>query len=205
MKSPVRRTSNILQQDATSPASSPEPGFISSKAINGRPKGRIRDDDKGPVTRSLLATRTTPQPDSEVVICWRGPYIAQESEQAVLANISNAFLAKRRLLAKEVMMARIQERLSQLEETMWDLQAAMAELDNRKARNSLEWGSLERSLRTAEEDAAYWQTRLGQVQKEAQETREKLATALAKGLAQHLGDEEDPRQDAVGGTEESQA
>lgn len=229
VKSPVRRTSNILQQDATSPASSPEPGFISSKAINGRPKGRIRDDDKGPVTRSLLATRTTPQPDSEVVICWRGPYIAQEpgsehclelrgdrqardhlaakaeSEQAVLANISNAFLAKRRLLAKEVMMARIQERLSQLEETMWDLQAAMAELDNRKARNSLEWGSLERSLRTAEEDAAYWQTRLGQVQKEAQETREKLATALAKGLAQHLGDEEDPRQDALGGTEESQA
>ncbi|XP_047502281.1 microtubule-associated protein futsch-like isoform X2 [Penaeus chinensis] len=202
-KPPVRRTSNILQQDAISPASSPEPGFITSKTINGRPKGRIRDDDKGPVTRSLLATRPTPQPDSQVVICWRGPYIAQESEQAVLANISNAFLAKRRLLAKEVMMARIQERLSQLEETMWDLQAAMAELDNRKARNSLEWGSLERSLRTAEEDTAYWQSRLAHVQREAEDTREKLATALAKGLAQHL--EEDPHQDAAAGTEESQA
>ncbi|XP_063600221.1 microtubule-associated protein futsch-like isoform X2 [Penaeus indicus] len=209
LKSPVKRTSNILQQNTMSPASSPEPGFITSKAINGRPKGRIRDNDKGPVTRSLLATRTTPQPDSEVVICWRGPYIAQESEQAVLANISNAFLAKRRLLAKEVMMARIQERLTQLEETMWDLQAAMAELDNRKARNSREWSSLERSLRTAEEDTAYWQSRLAQAQREAEETREKLATALAKGLAQHLEkeeeEEENPYQDAAGGTEESQA
>lgn len=88
LKSPVRRTSNILQQDATSPASSPEPGFITSKAINGRPKGRIRDDDKGPVTRSLLATRTTPQPDSEVVICWRGPYIAQVRRRTVFRDLS---------------------------------------------------------------------------------------------------------------------
>ncbi|XP_042861722.1 uncharacterized protein LOC122246942 isoform X2 [Penaeus japonicus] len=204
VKSPVRRTSNVFQEIAASPASSPEPGFISSKAMNGRPKGRLRDNDKGPVTRSLLATRTTTQPESEVVICWRGPYIAQESEQAVLSNISNAFLAKRRLLAKEVMMARIQERLSQLEETMWDLQAAMAELDNRKARNSREWGSLERSLRTAEEDTAYWQSRLAQTQKEAEETREKLAVALAKGLAQHQGGD-DSSQDTAGGTEESEA
>ncbi|XP_068212106.1 serine-rich adhesin for platelets-like isoform X2 [Palaemon carinicauda] len=150
LKSPLKRTQNILHA-TNSPCSSPEPEFITSKLINSRPRSNIPEEDKGIVSRSLM-NQMNAEKDSEVVICWRGPYIAQDSdsgqntdqseenpkkdrkerkeaEQAVLSNISNAFLAKRRLLAREVAAARIQEKLSALEETIWDIQASMAELD----------------------------------------------------------------------------
>lgn len=105
----------------------------------------------------------------------------------MLSNISNAFLAKRRLLAREVTAARIQERLSLLEERLWDLQARMAEIDVSgvvSAKETREWKSLEKSLRVVEEETLYWNTRLTQTKKEADQARQKLASALASGLAQ---------------------
>lgn len=187
LKSPLRRTQNILYT-ANSQCSSPEPEFITSKFINSRPRSNIREEDKGIVSRSLI-NQVNPERDSEVVICWRGPYIAQEAEQAVLSNISNAFLAKRRLLSREVAAARIQEKLSALEETIWDIQASLAELDKQtspmNAKPTNNWKTLERSLHAAEEDMVYWTSRLAQTQKEAEQAREKLAAALVTGLSQY--------------------
>ncbi|XP_064101423.1 myb-like protein X isoform X2 [Macrobrachium nipponense] len=187
LKSPLRRTQNILYT-ANSPCSSPEPEFITSKLINSRPRSNIQEEDKGVVSRALI-NQVNPERDSEVVICWRGPYIAQEAEQAVLSNISNAFLAKRRLLSREVATARIQEKLSALEETIWDIQASLAELDKQtssmNAKPTNKWKTLERSLHAAEEDMAYWTSRLAQTQKEAEQAREKLAAALVTGLSQY--------------------
>ncbi|KAK7084276.1 hypothetical protein SK128_009903 [Halocaridina rubra] len=196
LKSPLRRTQNVLYE-TISPSSSPEPNLITSKLINGRPKGKI--PDRGLLSRSLTTeAKLNSERDPDVVLCWRGPYIAQEAEQAVLSNISNAFLAKRRLLAKEVSVARIQERLSAIEERVWEIQAAMAELDNQSSvvstKTTSKWRELERSLRIAEEEMAHWTTRLSQTQKEAEQSREKLASALMTGLAQYNGNHESPQQ-----------
>lgn len=65
-----------------------------------------------------------------------GITLTQEAEQAVLSNISNAFLAKRRLLARELATARIQEKLSLLEEKVWELQHSMAQLDTTKLKTA---------------------------------------------------------------------
>lgn len=187
-KAPLRRTSNILQEQY-SPASSPEPRILTSRSLNTRPQGSCVGGDRGILSRSSSGDSSRPpsSQDSDVVVCWRGPYIAQEAEQTVLSNISNAFLAKRRLLAREVTAARIQERLSLLEERLWDLQARMAEIDVSgvvSAKETREWKSLEKSLRVVEEETLYWNTRLTQTKKEADQARQKLASALASGLAQ---------------------
>lgn len=107
--------------------------------------------------------------------------MAQESEQAVLNNISNAFLAKRRLLNKEVATARLQERLSLLEERLWELQARMATEEQTAGGNRR---SVERTMQSVEEEVSHLYSRLAVVTKEAEEAREKLASALATGLSQ---------------------
>ncbi|KAK4303017.1 hypothetical protein Pmani_024936 [Petrolisthes manimaculis] len=208
-KSPLRRTSNVLL-DQSYP-SSPEPDFISSRLINTRPHGK--SPRLGRIkTPSLQSSRSTSK-DNDVVVCWRGPYIAQdvggnpmcvelrrsrrrkqarrvvtlEEEQKVLANISNAFLAKRRLLAREVTAAKIQERLSALEERQWELQNKMGEIDQagvHSSRETREWRNLERSLKAVEDETTYWSARMAQTEKEADDARQKLSNALTPSLSQ---------------------
>nr|XP_045615077.1 myb-like protein X isoform X2 [Procambarus clarkii] len=205
-KSPLRKTSNVFKE-LYSPVSSPELNILTSRSVNVRPSGvGLVKDKEMLISSSNNSSRSSSTQARDVVICWRGPYIAQEddsrknwiprglwaAEQAVLANISNAFLAKRRLLAREVAAARIQERLSGLEEKLWDLQATMTDIDTSTssapgARAPIEmkdWKSKEKSLKAVEEEIAYWTSRFERMQKEAEEARQKLALALASGFAQ---------------------
>ncbi|XP_042211025.1 microtubule-associated protein futsch-like isoform X2 [Homarus americanus] len=192
IKSPFRKTSNILQEPYT-PESSPEPRILTSRLMNSRPSGISSVAERMTLTQSFSTDSSHPSSSlssGDVVICWRGPYIAQEAEQSVLANISNAFLAKRRLLSREVAAARIQERLSLLEERAWNLQASMAQIDNssvRSIKETREWKALEKSLRAVEEETSYYNARLMQTQKEADIARQKLAAALTSGFSQQTG------------------
>ncbi|CAL4063012.1 unnamed protein product [Meganyctiphanes norvegica] len=134
---------------------------------------------------SSTISSLSPEPQKEVVICWRGPYIAQEAEQEVLNNINNAFLAKRRLLSKELQQARIRERLSMAEEKLWELQQSMSDVDEGiKNQRNPSWSSLERSLQVTEEEVESWQRRLVETQQEAESARQKLTIALHAGMAQ---------------------
>lgn len=156
-KSPLTRTQNVLHDSADTTTTEERRG------------------------RGLPTSSSMPARDHDVVICWRGPYIAQESEQAVLNNISNAFLAKRRLLTKEVAAARIQERLGLLEERLWELQARLATVDQVQSGDRR---SVERAIQSVEEEVTHLNTRLAVVQKEAEQAREKLASAVEVGLSQ---------------------
>lgn len=77
-KTSLRRTSNVLQEPY-SPASSPEPRILTSRSLNTRPQGGCVVGDRGRVTRSSSSDSSRPSSaqDNDVVVCWRGPYIAQ--------------------------------------------------------------------------------------------------------------------------------
>lgn len=72
-KSPLKRTSNLLMDPSFS--SSPEPDFITSRSINARPQGKSSALSRVK-TPSLQSSRSSSR-DNDVVVCWRGPYIAQ--------------------------------------------------------------------------------------------------------------------------------
>lgn len=128
-----------------------------------------------------FSTSNSQAKNDNVVICWKGPYIAQESEQEVLNNISNAFLAKRRLLNKEVALGRLTGRLNLLEEHLWGLQARLATEEEVKGGNRR---GVERAIVSVEEEITEVTARLSVLQREAQQAREKLEAAVTAGLSQ---------------------
>ncbi|XP_076035972.1 uncharacterized protein LOC143021946 isoform X2 [Oratosquilla oratoria] len=198
--SSTKTTSGSFER-RNSDSESSDPGIITSRSVNARPESicDVPPSEASTEERHLLspvsecsAVSSEESNRENVILCWKGPYISQETEQMVLTNISNAFLAKRRLQAKEVLLVHLRERLGEVEENIWDLQARMGELDNARAcetkdsnaKLNSEYSDLEKALRTAEQEATAWNTRISRAQSSIAESRLKLAAALQAGLAQ---------------------